>query len=300
VKSEVPKGEYEKKKPQEIGPLKDSNEELPPCPTGDPKAKAGVLLSDEIERYAKKFELIDKENFNKEFLKPAGYRLTIGSEYAIDGKIYSLIKGKNEAIIIPPFQCAILSTTEKINLPRFLIGRWNLRVSLVYKGLLWLGGAQVDPGWYGHLYCPIFNLSNKEVELKLGEPFALIDFVATTPFSKLCKEYIRPPKRRRLPQYETGLKSALFTGVGDRIDKIEDKLEKNIDKFQDRLNSFISTNYIIISVIVTVLSILIVVMATPPLFYLINILTYSCLIFSIAVFIFTLRMSRKLNKFLKK
>lgn len=65
-------------------------------------------------------------------------------------------------------------------MPRFLIARWNLRVSLIYRGLLWLGALQVDPGYHGYLSSPIFNLSDQDVTLKLGEPWALIDFVTPT------------------------------------------------------------------------------------------------------------------------
>ena len=53
-------------------------------------------------------------------------------------------------------------------MPRFLIGRWNIRVTVAYKGLLWVGGPQVDPGWVGHLFCPIYNLSDQEVNFKLS------------------------------------------------------------------------------------------------------------------------------------
>ncbi len=153
------------------------------CPPTDDLETHGVLLSDEIEHYVYLFKLIDP--FDCKNLDPAAYKLTIGDEYSIGGERKRLYDeaGKNE-ITIPPFEVAIIKTYERVNLPRFLIARWNIKVSLAYKGLLWVGGPQVDPGYVGYLSCPIYNLSNNNVTLKYKDPLAIIDFVKTTPFKK--------------------------------------------------------------------------------------------------------------------
>jgi len=51
---------------------------------------------------------------------------------------------------------------------------------MVYKGLVWVGSLQVDPGYRGYLFCPLYNLSDKEQELTYKEPLLTIDFVRTT------------------------------------------------------------------------------------------------------------------------
>jgi deoxycytidine triphosphate deaminase len=113
-----------------------------------------VLLSDEIKHYAEKYYMVYP--FKECNLKPAGIRLCLGSEYARGGKLMKLYSEPDkDELVIPPFDVAIISTEEVINLPRFIIARWNLRVSLVYEGLLWTGALQVDPGWCGPLFCPI-------------------------------------------------------------------------------------------------------------------------------------------------
>ena len=197
-----------------------------PCPEEDELGTSGVLTSDEIEYYAKKYKMI--EHFDPKSLKPAGYELHLGEDYAIGGKEGKLYDqpGKDE-LIIPPFEVAIISTKEIINLPRFIIARWNLRVRKVYEGLLWTGGPQVDPGWVGRLFCPIYNLSSEPVKLRLGEPIVLMDFVKTTPFQKgKTKEYHRPPRRQKLEDYNWGLKSALVTEAKDRMDEVEKKANR--------------------------------------------------------------------------
>lgn len=225
-----------------------------PCPETDPELQPGILLSNEIERLVTQYKLIDP--FFGDKLKPAGYELTVGDEYAIGGQTGRLIDepGKNE-VRIPPFQVLIIKTRERVNLPRFLIARWNIRVMWAYQGLLWVGGPQVDPGYVGHLFCPIYNLSDKEVTLRFGEPIALIDFVTTTPFRKdQSKPYDRPPKRVIFDDYKPeSLKSALFTEAGKRIGQVEAR----VNKFETRLETSTGVVIALIAVLFTALAIIV-------------------------------------------
>ncbi|SRR6266567_429862 len=180
----------------------------------------GVLLSDKIEHFCSgQFKLIDP--FEKEYLRPAGYDLRVGRNYAIGKKRHALELG--EKLTIGPYQVAVIQTLETLNLPEFLIGRWNIRVSLAYRGLLWVGGAQVDPGFRGRLSCPIYNLSTEPVELECGEGMAMIDFVTTTPFIAGTSKPFQWWDRKKLvfQQYRTDLCS----GVENTLDSIRDEVK---------------------------------------------------------------------------
>jgi deoxycytidine triphosphate deaminase len=147
-----------------------------------------VLLSDEIARYSQdpKYKLI--EPFDEKYLKPARYQLRLGDEARIGGKRQSI--GPQQPLRLEPHQVAIVKTLEHLNIPRFLIARWNLTVDRVYEGLLWVGALQVDPGWVGYLPCPLYNMSDEEVVLQYGDKLFTIDFVRTTPFRRpTCKSY---------------------------------------------------------------------------------------------------------------
>ena len=196
----------------------------------------GVLLSDEITFYATNHQLIVP--FNPENLKPAAYELTVGDEYFISGEFLSLDGEHPEtaAITIPPFEVAVLKTAQVLCLPRYMIARWNIRVIHAYSGLLWVGGPQVDPGWVGHLFCPIYNLSDKPVTLKLGDALAVMDFVKTTPFDKRkpdteLKRYGRP-KRLFIEDYKINdLRSALFTEAGERLAEFDEAIRNLETRF---------------------------------------------------------------------
>lgn len=171
-----------------------------PPPTSDPLDKprhlpssyhGAILLSDQIKYYIRKLDppllhnpgekKISKKEL-RECLDAASYKLRLGNEAHVGGRWMQI--SEKEPLVIPAHQVAVVKTYEFVNLPRFLIARWNLRVKWVYEGLLWVGGPQVDPGWQGELYCPIYNLAEREVVIPYKERFFTMDFSRTTPYSK--------------------------------------------------------------------------------------------------------------------
>jgi deoxycytidine triphosphate deaminase len=193
--------------------------------------------------------------FKEENLTAAGYELTVGDEYSLGGETKTLAEG--EEIRIDAFQVAIIKTGETLNLPRFLIARWNIRVRWAYEGLLWVGGPQVDPGWVGHLCCPIYNLSDKTVTLRYGDPIARMDFVTTTPFngSSARHQYKRPPKRTLFVDYKPeSLKSALYTEARQRINDIRDEMQKRVGTVESLVATFMGATVTAVAILIAVLA----------------------------------------------
>jgi deoxycytidine triphosphate deaminase len=227
-------------------------ESLPEIPF-DPGRPTGVLLSDEIEHYATKYGMINP--FSLEKLKAARYELSVGDLYSRGGKTVPLSDeaGQNE-IVINPFEVAIVQTFERLNLPHFIIARWNIRVRWAYQGLLWVGAAQVDAGYKGYLDCPLYNLSNKPVTLYKGQEIAVIDFVTTTPPSKRSDTFkYRPINRARIlfEDYEP-----------DKLESALAKLAKEkIEVFEDRINEIQNTVSNSVGVILTAIGVLVAALA---------------------------------------
>jgi deoxycytidine triphosphate deaminase len=217
----------------------------------DPRADptGGVLLSEEIEYFAVNHQLI--EPFSRDNLKPAAYELTVGVEYFIGGEYLSLDE-VNDKITIPPFDVAVIKTGERVCIPRFLIARWNIKVGLAYQGLLWVGGPQVDAGYKGFLFCPIYNLSDKPVSLRRGDQIAVIDFSTTTPFKKdQSKEYDALPKRPILEKFGIDqFKSGLFTRAGQKIAEFEDTTKS----LEARFTVFTQISFVMFSMMIATLA----------------------------------------------
>ena len=95
----------------------------------------------------------------------------------------------DKPLVLAPHEMAVVKTHECINIPGFLVARWNLRVQWVYEGILWVGGPQVDPGWQGQLYCPIYNLAEREVVIPYRERVFTMDFTRTTPVHQSLATY---------------------------------------------------------------------------------------------------------------
>jgi deoxycytidine triphosphate deaminase len=139
----------------------------------------GILLSDRIEAYVKKFGLlVDAHDFREINLKPASYSLTLAAKYYLNGETNEI--GSGGYLVIPPNSFVIAGIKEKLILPHWCAVRFGLRVAYVYRGLLMGAGPQVDPGFEGNLGCPLHNLTDRAARIKLDEPFAWIDFTKTS------------------------------------------------------------------------------------------------------------------------
>ena len=222
-----------------------------------------VLLDDEIEYYAKQPEHPLISPFDKKNLKPARYQLTLGNEARIAGKTVRI--DKENPLAIEPHQVAIVRSDEILNLPRFLIARWNLTIGMVYRGLLWVGALQVDPGWVGYLPCPLYNLSDDTVTINYGEKLFTIDFVRTTRFDvernrRYPDKETLPPLNPRINYYdETTLRSGPYEAI-EQVNQMKDVVDavgKRVDQINERMAVAASLMIVVLGVIVTTLALLV-------------------------------------------
>ncbi len=118
--------------------------------------------------------------FNDKLLKPASYELTLGWRCLVEGE-ERLLDEKSPWLEIPSNSIAFVSMQQVLRLPPYLIGRFDLAIEYIYQGLLLGTGPQVDPGFQGALSCPLHNISNDAIYLRLGMPFAKLDFAKAAP-----------------------------------------------------------------------------------------------------------------------
>jgi deoxycytidine triphosphate deaminase len=227
-----------------------------PDPTIWETWQGAVLLKNEIERYCQDpIKLITP--FDPKYLKPAAYHLRLGKKCRVDGKDYELSEN-NRVLRIPQHSIAIVRTLEWLNIPGFLVARWNLRVKMVYKGLVWVGSLQVDSGYQGYLMCPLYNLSNKEQELVYEEPLFTIDFVKTTRFdeTKGCKLWA-PQPTRPVDNFDELDYQRLESAPASEFRKMKAEMDKSVNtvqQFQSRIDNFQAITFTVIGIIVAALA----------------------------------------------
>ena len=221
-------------------------------------SSGAVLLSDQIEYYIRELPtpLITNPDgrwiSNAELgdcLDAASYKLRLGNEANVGGRRVPVSYG--EPLVLAPHQVAVVKTHEEINIPRFLIARWNLRVTWVYEGLLWVGGPQVDPGWQGALYCPIYNLAEREVVIPYMERVFTMDFTRTTPYHKGKASYgykSKPHKSARQKNLQghdvNRLQSAPFSALSQ------------LATLDTRVTAFSSLTFLALAVVIAAIGVL--------------------------------------------
>ena len=219
--------------------------------------QGAVLLCDEIKYYCTQVDPPLIHPFKEEDLQPASYRLHLGKKCRVDGEDQELSTDRS-GLTIPPHGLAVVTTNERVSIPGFLIARWNLKVKKVYQGLLWVGSLQVDPGYVGNLFCPLYNLSADAVHLKLGEALFTIDFVRTTPYdeSKGCTLWKSDPDR---PTDSVGLLDALplRSGVKQELEEMQKGLKdskERLERFQSRIDTFQVITFTVLGIIVAAIA----------------------------------------------
>lgn len=141
----------------------------------------GTLLSDQIDELCQAGLLI-AGGYDRKYLRPAAYTLTIGDEYIDSEGAHQRLSKERDSFVFKKNSIVYVSIAEQLDLPYYVIARFNLRVKWVYDGILLGTGPQVDPGFRGKLSCPLYNLTNLDLTIKLGQEFATIDFEKTTSF----------------------------------------------------------------------------------------------------------------------
>ena len=210
------------------------------------KWQGAVLLRDEIREYCKKDpKLIDPFVDDEKFLKPASYHLRLGDRCRVNGEDRNLSAG-DPTLKIPCHGIAIVRTLEKVNIPGFLVARWNLKVQKVYKGLVWVGSLQVDPGYSGYLFCPLYNLSNEEQRLEYEETLFTIDFVRTTKGCELWKPSPDRPIDCLGALDKDKLKSAPFEQF--------EKMGNDIKDMRSEIRRFEQVIFIVLAIIVAAIA----------------------------------------------
>lgn len=142
--------------------------------------ETGILLSNRIHELCTRGLLIAKNFYDEKNLRPASYTLTVGDDYIDSDGVRRGLSAKKDSFVFKKNSIVFVSVREELNLPFYIVGRFNIRVQWVYDGVLLGTGPQVDPGFTGFLSCPLYNLTNGDIVITRGQPFATIDFEKTT------------------------------------------------------------------------------------------------------------------------
>lgn len=183
---------------------------------------SGILTGSEIQKYKL---IVPGKKTPPDSLKPTTFDLTLGEGHYIydkekqDGEHqwrlvfigetqkmeelnkkgteidkYSLQdKNKIHSLTIPAYGSALIQLNETVDTftvaeeqKILVVGRFDLKLGNVHKGLISQQATQVEPYYKGKLFCFLYNLSNKEIILEYGQKIATIEFSYVSCFYDIC------------------------------------------------------------------------------------------------------------------
>ncbi|CAM3621407.1 dCTP deaminase [Delftia tsuruhatensis] len=203
--------------------------------------RGGVLSADAISDLISAGVLLDDADLN--LIEPASYDLRIADQYWCQGKHLTIAEDK--PLVIPPYSFALVKAREEARLPRFIVGSFDVRVSLFFSGVVLSNGPQVDPGYSGALFCMLHNASGTPVGINKNEHFASIQFQTLSENSiGYAAKY---QNKKNFNDFLDGTDSQRPGGqIFEYITKASEKIEKD---FKDQKN----TQLVIIGVVLTIL-----------------------------------------------
>ncbi len=188
-----------------------------------------TLLADDIAREAVQNSLLVP--FDATRLKGASYELAAGRTiiivHAEDEGITPIDLEVKLTWEIPPGRAAILYSLEQVEMPVNMKGRLSMKSSIATKLLLFAGGP-VDPGYRGHLFLPLANLSDAPITITYGERIVTVEFIRlgsdAQPYSARRFDSIPPERLPTPPQdvvYDLGRVTAELVSLRSGFEEVQ-------------------------------------------------------------------------------
>lgn len=214
--------------------------------------RGGVVTKNHLTPLMQAGALLTGAEISK--IQSASYDLRIGPEILCRGELIELTEA-NPRFRIPPYSYAIVSSLEHASLPPCVIGRFDLKVSFFFEGIILSNGPQVDPGYKGALFCMLYNGSGQEKLLTLGRHFATIDFTTTTNVTEGYKQKYQ--LKQRMGQFltdsaVTGRGGAIVELVDDKVQIVDQKVSKIQSNFWTVAAAFLGLGVIAPTLIVPI------------------------------------------------
>lgn len=159
-------------------------------------------------------------------IQSASYDLRVGEAVWCRGKVHQ--PTAHVPVTIPAYSYVIIQAKEQACLPKFIVAHYDLTISLFTQGAILSNGPQVDPGYDGALLCALFNASDSDIGLKLGEHFATMEFLVTTRVTSGYAEHHQAKKT--LTEFMQG---STIVGPGGTIVEKLGRLESSWEKFRN-------------------------------------------------------------------
>jgi deoxycytidine triphosphate deaminase len=194
-------------------------------------SRGGTLVKDQIRSLVRAGTLL--AGADPEQIRGASYDLHVGDQAWCQGQIITLSDEK-PSFEIPAYSYAIVSAREMARLPPFVTGRFDLKVSLFFDGVILSNGPQVDPGYKGALFCMLFNGNSLSRGITRGFHLSTIEFTTTTRMTESYKQEYQFLERLEKFMNENSMRSPGGT-IMQLIDDKSNDLNRRVKDYEKSL-----------------------------------------------------------------
>lgn len=209
-----------------------------------------LLDSENIKELCQNTNMIDPPG-GEDCFQGASYDMKLGEKCYVSSSSGDnegvITLGVNESVKIPRHTIFMFQTEEKLNLPNNIVGKITLRMGLVRKGGIMPSQTQIDPGYNNYVFGMLYNLANRDVQLKRGEHIVSVEFYK---LDKEVEAYGGPYGRYSLADF-------VSEHVQSSMDYLNNQVQKSLDRVDFLKHAFTGLTFLLglVTVVVTVLGI---------------------------------------------
>lgn len=186
-----------------------------------------------LKEGAKKNDLKPILPWQKDRVEAAGYRLSVGNEYFVNGDGTSTVRplADGDSFVISPGQFAFILTKEKVQVSNSSIGFISMRANLKFRGLVNVSGFQINPGFRGNLVFAVFNAGPRHINIRHG------DEIFSVWLADLDAEVEKTNEDAgKIPNNLSTIPTDIINGIsGDALTAYQ--LSKKVDELQKQVTS---------------------------------------------------------------
>jgi deoxycytidine triphosphate deaminase len=115
------------------------------------------------------------------YIRTASYDMRVGDQYYLhdehcpDG--HAMRSRGQGVIVIPPNGLLMCTMHEELKFPPDIVGHLSLKVPLLMKGVMMASQSQIDAGYEGKIFGMLYNLSQRDVCLREGDPVLKLEMI---------------------------------------------------------------------------------------------------------------------------
>ena len=205
--------------------------------------------------------------YNEDSIKSNHYELNLGQSYCSTTTKSTVLKARDNQIVIEPGEFYFLESSEILEMPNDLIAFISIKSKVKFKGLINISGFHVDPNFKGKLVFSVLNVGTSPINLTVGDPLFQIWFSTLTSITTYEGDHqgLKGVNGEFLSKYMISSTNAYPADLQKQINEIEKTLktypsdtQEQIHELKTKLSNIYLFANIILGILITTIGTIVV------------------------------------------